>query len=85
MKSYLLYVSYLVFDIVVDVARGICVALVVYECCDSVTASHGDKRYDRYPVNKYNTCRPTKSVFALVQVTNALVVQHSLISTRISC
>jgi hypothetical protein len=41
---------YLVFDIVVDVVRGICVTLVVYECGDSVTVGHEDKRYDRYPV-----------------------------------
>jgi len=65
MKPYLSYVSYLVFDIVVDVFRGICVALVVYECGDSVTASHEDKLYDRYPVGKYNTCRPTKSLLLL--------------------
>lgn len=85
MKSYLLHVSHLVFEIVVNVVRGICVALVVYECGDSVTASHEDKRYDRYPVGKYNTCRPTKSAFAFVQVKNALGAQYSLTLTRILC
>jgi hypothetical protein len=76
---------YLVADIVVDVVWGIWVALIVYECGDSVTVSHEDKRYDRYPVGKYSTCRLAKSVFAFVQVTNALGVQQSLTSTKTSC